>query len=296
MELASAARAALEDVEEPRKVDVPGPAAASGLRFVGAWRTDNVLVTSTTTKNEAVTIARTIEATPAYLRVALGDSLRVIPGFTVYALSQRSDAKAVIDVHPSTDALTREHWTKFGAYWIGNQPQYLTYHTSPAWRLEATASQQIAFDLRERFGVAGDRAAWAAAGFEKRLAWDLVGTRITFSRRISEYAEQDVPWATWGDLTDGDWYRRARGVLAGYGPVDLAELFGKPLNLLTLPDEVVANAIAAYYLEGRPDECGAFLFALGQGENVDDALHKASGLDIVALRLRLLRWLDERNP
>ncbi len=294
-ELRSAATQALAAVPEPTPFDVPSILQRNALRWRVALETAHVRVLATTTLPEAQRTATAVEALPAYVRTALGIDARHLPGYTVHALGGPDDANALLAVHPDVDARTREHWHSFSASWIGETNAIATYHPDARWRVESACAMALGVVLGTHYGIGPTRAPFAMDAVEKRLVWELVGTRVTFTRRVAEYADRAEEWAKVEELPDARWYARAAELLATLSEGDLAERMGRPLNALDLDDSVLGNALAAYYVEGRPDECGAFLRALGAGASPDDALRKASSLDLRALRLRMQRWLAERN-
>ncbi len=293
--LTDAARAALAAVPAPRSATVLAELSRSGLRWRAALAFPNMLVFATTSRPEAERIGQACEALPGLLRTALGIESSLLPGFTVFALEGPDDGHAFRDAHPDVSADARRIWDEYGSLWLGGTGALATYQRLPAWRVESPCGMAFRTILRQQFDVKGTRAPFAMEGFEKRLVWELVGTRTTYSQRESEYAD-DAGGKRRVDMSaDAAWYARAAELLQELGPADLAERMGRPLNLLDGDDRVLGNAIAAYYLEGRPAECGAYLTALGEGASPEDALRKASDLDIEALRLRMIRWLGERN-
>ena len=60
-------------------------------------------------------------------------------------------------------------------------------------------------------------------------------------------------------------------------------------------DAILAQAMAAYLVEGRPKQARELFRRIGRGEATLDALRTVTGLDLAAFRLRLIRWLRERE-
>jgi hypothetical protein len=94
---------------------------------------------------------------------------------------------------------------------------------------------------------------------------------------------------------DADWLALARTTLQGKDAPKLAFTLGRDVNTLTRGDVLVANALAAYLLEGcEPGTALRVLKRIGRDEvGSAKALEEELGLDPPALERRLIRWLEE---
>ena len=138
----------------------------------------------------------------------------------------------------------------------------------------------------------GDSAAVFDA-FVTQLTHLLVGTRHLVSKRKSRYAGTRAPWGDTARLRQQGWTRAAHEILSHDGPDGLLETMRRPFAGLTIEDTIVASAVAAYYLEGRPAECVGLIRSIGKRATFEDALATESKLDVGALHSRLVRWLEE---
>lgn len=294
--LRDATRAAFETAGEPTEVAPPEAVRAAEVRWKGGCATADVRAFASLTASEARNIARACQVVPEVTRAALGIEVRLPAGLVVYATDARAAAGRIFATHPRANDETRRLWEKYSAYWIGRVPEVVVYAHDPSTRLESAASQVFTYLLASDYGGTLYDVPWVLQGIDRRVVWEITGTRLTYYRTETDYADADQPWATWGELDDAGWYRRARESLAAATPADLAEILGRPTNLVTIRDDVVMNAVSAYFVEARPECLDAILEAAAAGRGPSDILRDVAGLDIEALRLRLIRWLDERRP
>ena len=298
-----ARRAAIKKATQDGIAAVPAPkkgvrlhaSIADKFDWRGAFATKGITAAATTMADEARALVVHCQASPAMMREALGNSAGTPPGFTVYVFSSQSEAERLFTAHPDTDENTRKAWRNYGAFFIGQTPGYAVYTPVREVRLESAARQVVSYELIASYGAGMRKAHFVRTGAEIRLTYELVGTRRTVSRRESRYSDKATRWGDPSELNRRGWYGTARKMLDEGGVVEFALVIGKPLNQMTLADSMLANAVAAYYLEGRPKEYRELLAQSAQGVGLADALRAVSGLDFAALRLRLMRWLEERG-
>ncbi len=292
-EIAKRAKAAIAAVPAPRQLPEPMSCRDMGLTWVGVVKTSDVFVAATTSRAEAERTVIGCQATPAVFAAAFGIEQVLPPGLELYNLLGAEEAEKFIALHPKVDDDTRRVWRSYGGITLGATYASMSYHLSEEWRVEASVARAARYLLYGAFSWDLGKKPWAAEAFRRYLTWHVTHTRVTFTRRESEYADQARERAA-HDQTRVDWYVGALKTLRSWSPADLHESLGKPVNRITLDDARVGNAIAAYYVEGRPDEAEPFVRALGGDTPTIDVFRDVSGLDLEALRLRLIQWLEER--
>ncbi len=256
-------------------------------------RTEHVRVVASSGPEEATQAARCAEAAPALLSAAIGAKRKHWQGFTIYIMTSHEQRGAFLKNHPDMTNRHRRAARQFRGYWMPDQSDWLTWDSSRARRVDACTRQTVNKLLLMEFRLDSGKTAWAGEGFGLRLTYELCGTRKNYLVGNSRYGNQDEG----GDLrslaTDADWYRAALEVLESGDP-EVRDVLHRPLSQMSGGDALVAHALAAYFLEGWPDECPEIIRRVATGEHDEQVIQSVTGLDTEALDLRLRRWLRER--
>ncbi len=221
------------------------------------------------------------------------------PGTFAYCyFGTRQDGLDLVNRHPAFDAAEREFASHLDAWWMPGDAHVLVY---------AEAAER---DTRIEWGprIALNRQLWLGfglylkqgclyEGFALYLTWRTTGTHQTFTASLGEYTDPRAK-----DLADrlrspqADWLDEAR-TLHKQGVVpDLRLALGKDVNALSATDRLFGFALAAYAIEGRPDEAARFAGAFKDAADVDAALASSLRATPEGLEARMLRWLDETAP
>ena len=288
----SDARSAVPELQEraPLRTEL-----AESARWRSSFTTGRVTVTTTMTKEEAQQVARDVHIIPEVFDGFLGALSELPDGLTVYLLANQGEAEKLVTALPPSDPVTLEHWKSHGSCWLGEETDRAVYQSSPAWRRESVTRTFVSRGLALGMHLSAGDSAPVFEAFVAVLTHKLVGTRHLIAKRRSRYKSAPAPWGDTSRLRRDGWFRGARKILAHDGPEKLAEMMVRPFSELTIEDYIVISAVATYYLEGRPSECVGMIRSIGRKATFIDALDTESKLDIGALHMRLIRWLDERG-
>lgn len=298
-------RALLRQVVEAAFAEIGTPAAVEastfqkqmGVEWRGVQATEHVQALSTSSAAEASRAVLCAEAAPAVLAAAIGAKRKLWQPYRLFLLHNETCRVDFLKAHPAMIANPghKRRARGLGGYWLPDTSDFATWLSPGARRVDATTRQTVNKLLLVEFRIDSGKQAWAGEGFGLRLAWQICGTRLNWMVGESRYANAEGSDLR-GLTEDEDWYRAAREVLASADGPDLRDVLHRPLRIFTGADALIAHALAAYLLEARPETCNDLLRRVGAGEKAEDALLAATGLDILALRLRLERWLSERSP
>jgi len=294
--ITAAAHDAKAAAKDPEKIAVPDDLQSVRPEWTCAFRTADVEVFGASESFESKRVAVCSQAVPALLRVALGLEVRHDAGFRVFVLPGATARDAFLASHPAFDAEARASAALYESSWVPDTSALAVYDDLLPNRVDSAVNQLIGTFLHQQWRLDSRKTPWAGEGLTVRLTWELTGTRLTFSRRESEYADAADPWAEYGTGEDPDWYGAALHELEQGTVSTLLDVVYRPINDFTVRDAILAQAMAAYLLEGRPKQARELFRRIGRGEASLDALRTATGLDLAALRLRLIRWLRERGP
>ncbi|MBL6721518.1 MAG: hypothetical protein ISQ08_08900 [Planctomycetes bacterium] len=295
-------RKAHEKLRGDLKGAAPDPAEAAieaaeqtwGVTFSKALATPAVRVVSAVSDGEASETAKRAHATYAYLDQLLGTTDTLAQG-TLYLFEGPAATAAFCQAYPGLEEATRK---LFG----GLLCSYLDHHHANASsakreeRLDGAVRMSIARHLAWTTGT-WSKHGWIAEGFGIYITHQMTGTRLIYTVRESEGSSSKG-----GDKVedrmkrkDADWLALARTTLQGKDAPKLAFTLGRDVNTLTRGDVLVANALAAYLLEGcEPGTALRVLKRIGRDEvGSAKALEEELGLDPPALERRLIRWLEE---
>ncbi len=289
-----ATKDALVKVGAPKRAEPRGLTPAYGTLWTCAFRTKYVLVFGSAEPDEARHIAKYSQAVPDLLAAALDLETRHFLDYRVFAVRGATQRKAFLSAHPGFDPEERARSMRFAGSWVPGKAHLVVSHSRADRRIDSAVNQLIGSFIYGKWGLESAKSPWATHGLRARLTWELTGTRYSFVRRVSEYAEQAADWMNYASSKDFDWYVGARKALEEGDETLLIDVIYRSLNEFQHQDAVIAHALVAYFIEGRPVESRKFFLRIGQGDAAVDALREEMDLDLQALRLRLIQWLKER--
>ena len=92
-----------------------------------------------------------------------------------------------------------------------------------------------------------------------------------------------------------DWYVEAITLLKSPSAPKLSDVLGKELSGIKIDEMVVAQAFAAYLVEGLPKELPEILTHAGAGESTVAAIEAVTKRPLAETAKRFERWLGERH-
>ena len=291
-------RTKLRDRKKSLFTDCPAPEEGTtegeeddfGVKWQGNVENDRIRVLSTGSKGEAEAAARVCHVVWDYTRDLLDHDFE--PSYTALMLASSADKNRVIDNLGGLEPDQRKRLKKLGGTMMGGT--IYTWAKSEDARVDSTSRFSMAMLMNRRFGI-NSKHGWAHEGIGMYITERLLGTRLTYFVRATEYAEG-------GDRNlgrqlrdpDSNWMRLARKVLDKDKTPNIAFMLGRDVNTLTPEDLLVSYALAGFFLEGHePEVLVEILERVGQGENPAATMEDVLGYDIGTLSVRLRDWLGE---
>jgi hypothetical protein len=126
------------------------------------------------------------------------------------------------------------------------------------------------------------------------MVHELVGTRLTWFFDTRGYQPQTAT-GLWSRLQapEADWFSVASELFEAEGTPSLVFLLGREINDMREQDVLVSYILAAYLLEGHPQQTPLLLTRLGQGRHPVRVFEETLGYPIHTIEARLHRWLLE---
>ncbi|MCK6459802.1 MAG: hypothetical protein L6Q95_07890, partial [Planctomycetes bacterium] len=297
-ELARAARAALDAVPEPDRVEV-GQDAQLGVAWTDAVETETWRVVATTGLEEARKAAVIATATAPLFEACFGVAVAPRPGQVCYVMAERKDFHAVLERHPGCKPEFRKFAWEVASAWLPRTSVLLAVHAQAATRLEYAARQPTAALMLRAFGITAKHG-WAYEGIGLYLTELLTGTHTTYTIHPSDYARDDrrekAELFARIQAADADWFEVARHLVRDRKCPDLVEMMSKDVNLMDAADLVFSYVLAAYLLEAQADKAPALLRAIGEKKvPFHEAVPQALGIDVRTLQQRVESWLAGRR-
>ena len=233
--------------------------------------------------------ARVIAARTLFERV-LETRTRFHGGFTIYVFATSDEAARWADTRTDLPEERRKDAHRFTTLWL-NTTEVVLAKDNHDERIDACVRQVLSAlegDAEQLMAAPG----WMGEGFGMYLTHALVGTRLTAFVQPTKYADDTLT----RDLSDAksDWVNAVRRMVVEKSVApNLPVLTGLPINSMGKDDGLMAYALSAYFLEGRPKDALAILSALKEGCKLHEALARTCGVDAEGLEVRFVRWLRE---
>lgn len=293
-EITSAVRAGIAAAGKARQIDLPDGEAQPALRWKAAVATAGVRCLTTGELSEAAVLAQRCEAAAHVFRDLFRCDTTLDDGFTVYLLDE-SERDRFVDGLPDLDDRERAFLKQLTGAGIPETADVARWDAEDFLRLDGALRHTFGRLLDRRFDVFVDDG-WIWEGFGLYLTRHLCGTRLTWyvqttaaedpelERLRSRLGYEDLSWMdeTWKLLQDGK-------------TTPLEELFLRGVDQMNVPDMLLSYVLAAYLLEGRPDEAPEVLARIGAGGGAVQAFEELLGLGPEELEAEVVRWLEERR-
>jgi hypothetical protein len=263
-----------------------------GLNFQVA-STRELRVLSTADTEETLDLARDIQAArDAFDKIMDLESL--LPrGCTVFVMANDGEGAAFLDRHPEIDARKRSSLAKLEGTGIDGTSDWAFWTGARDKRTDGVLRIAIGYLLFRSFSITVEQG-WAYEGFGLYMTRALVGTRLTWMLHTGNGIASRRALGIRNRLLDPttNWIREAHGIL-GESPPDFEALFQKNASSLTAEDLLASYALAAYLIEGYPEETPKLLGRIGNGLPPRKAFDVTLGTDLSQLAARLERWIAE---
>lgn len=295
MELAASVEAAFEQPVTSTPSTANAREQAIGLAWTGVFETPDGRVIGTVPTDELQRAGILLAAIRRHLVGVFGKDAKYGENCTVYAL-QPQDKDRYIDGVPDLDAKYREFMRTLLGSGIQGADDLAQWGPSEADRRDMLVREGVGWLFADAFGITTAHG-WVHEGFGLYFSKQLVNTRLHWFARPAEYGRVEDDEALRNRMAGGktDWLPEAHMLLSSEEAPKLQFMLGKDVNRLTTPDLLVAQALAAYLIEGRPETLPAIWTAIGEGKPSPQVLEEQLGTDIARLQATLVRWLEERQ-
>lgn len=230
---------------------------------------------------------RVLPAPPleAYLPEVREDvrSERKVPShgvFTFYMLDDRSLVPDLAAAFPGQQNMSVEDMMKTNTAFLDKRNSIGIWADERAKRLDNLVRQIVGVYFRDEFRIS-TKVGWAWEGFGLYLTHLAVGTRLTFYVRPSKYSNQrELNFEE--RLLDGntDWLTELAIYASRGEKAKLQFTLGRDVNTMEVGDLLLANALATWLFEERPDHLGEILLRIGQGEPSVTVLEDELGMRV----------------
>ncbi|MCB9916045.1 MAG: hypothetical protein H6828_13025 [Planctomycetes bacterium] len=286
---------AFEQAPVPQKGEPEGREVAIGVPWTAVMVTPDVRVLCTGTEAEAARISRAVHAARLYFNAAFGVEAEYPVPLRVFSLSRTSDKLAFLMGHPDIDEGLRKFLMDLDGSGIPGHGDLAHWGPDEPRRLDGLVREAIGFLVSDSFGI-GTQQGWISEGFGLYMTKQLVGTRLTWFVRPSDYLtpEEDQKLKARLMASGSNWMAEAKKLLPVGEHGKLQFLLGKDVNKLTTMDLLQSYVLAAYLLEAEAERLPGLLKAIGEGATSQQAFQDVLGLDLFQLDERARRWLAER--
>lgn len=303
---------ALEQAADPGALVVEEPGERFGFEFPVRVRTPDVLVLSTGTREEALTMAQAAQACGTIVHRLLRCQTPFPEELTLYVLADPAEKEPFLAALPELSEEERAFLATLDSSGIPRSADGAFWYPDLDRRLDAAVRHVLAGFLRDGFHLWTTQA-WAWEGLGLYLTREIAGTRLTWyvtpepedeprtrakaptpARAIGK-GRGAVP--TRAELlgAQASWIDPAWRLLKGEDPPALGAVLSADASTMGIDQLLCAYALCTYLLEGRPDELPELLTRAGLGQAPEQIVRESLGLSLEELHARLVRFLSERR-
>jgi hypothetical protein len=294
-ELKEMVRIAFGTLPKAKEAQPSARESAFGIEWKGVFASPIARSLSTGSKSEAERLTEAMWATRSYFNRALSAQGSLPKNLTVYTFGSEDDRLSFLEKHPDIDEAYRQYLMPFDGSGIRGTDDFAYWAPEPTRRLDGLVRQAIAWMFAGSYNIF-PKQGWIFEGFGLYMTRELVGTRLTWFVRPSEYLVKSEDDAFRARLLDTrtNWMSEAKKVLQNEKRPKLQFLLGKDVNQLTTEDLLYSYALSAYLIEAEGEKLPGILKRIGSGTASVVVLESELGIDLQAIDARLRRWLEER--
>ncbi|MCA8980061.1 MAG: hypothetical protein H6831_02345 [Planctomycetes bacterium] len=291
--------ASVKDAFERPVTSTPGTANAReqaiGLPVTGVFETPDGRVLGTVPVDELQRAGILLAAIRRHVVGVFGKDAKYGQNCTIYVL-RPEDKDRYIDGVPEIDAKYREFMRTLLGSGIQGADDLAQWGPSEADRRDMLVREAVGWLFADAYGITTAHG-WVHEGFGLYFSKQIVNTRLHWFARPAEYGRVEDDEALRNRMAGGktDWLLEASLLLKSEAAPKLQFFLGKDVNRMTTPELLVAQALAAYLVEGRPETLPAIWTAIGEGQPSPQVLERELGTDLTRLQATLVRWLEERG-
>ena len=256
---------------------------------------EGVRVLSTGDASQCDKLSNACSITGAAFETALGTPPKFAEGFCLYVVAGASEKEAFIGKIPGLDDAQRGVLKRTIGGGLPGTWRIALFEPDPQRMLDCGVRHTLAHLLFNSFKISTSHA-WVFEGLGLYLTREICGTRLTWFCSGKGVAGEGKN-SPRGKLmvSSSNWMNEALQSLTRDPAPDLAKVLEIDLPAMGVDDMLISYALAAYLVEGRPEEAPAVLKGIGDGKKSAEVLQSALGLSTPELQQRLIQWLKERK-
>jgi hypothetical protein len=287
---------AFEGVPAVAEIEPSEAEQGLGVAWKSAFATPDVRVLSTGDPGEVDRILRAAHAVGPFFRTVLGADTPHPQGFTIHLLAGGdAERDAFLAGLPGLTAAQVEFLSTLTGSGIPGTANGAFWAEDLVRRLDIAVRHTVSQFLGATYGITPAHG-WVWEGFGLYLTRHLIGTRLTWYVRPTEYALPSGALLRDKLLaSNANWVDAGYQVVQRVGPQKLAFVLERDVNSMGTEDMVYAYVLTAYLLEGHAPKVAEILARIGAGERPTAVVEDVLATDVPTLHRRLERWLSERR-
>jgi hypothetical protein len=292
-ELKAFVKSSLDGAPAP-EADAPTDAeTALADKWPSAVRSGGVRVLGTAPVEECQRIARTCAAVGPLLQSLFGCKVEYPAEYTLYVFASPQQKNEFVDKLPNQSDANRAFMRSMASVGVSGGNNVVIGDVDAPKRLDGAVRHTLIHLLRAAYGIDVQHG-WVWEGLGLYVTRELVGTRFTWFVLASPGADHEK---IRGNLLtpSSNWMNEALKLLDGQKPPELSFVVAREVTQMHVEDMLCAYALAAYFVEGHPQETDGLLRLIGGGDSTASAVQGLFGMNMDGLQARLARWLRERK-
>ncbi len=273
------------------------PSQELSVDWTSAWSTPLLRVYTTGEEREALDTANAVHAARELFNGALGVEAAYPKTFRIFLLADPAEKETLLLNHPDLTATDRAFLERVEGAGIPHTGDFCHWANNVEQRVDGIVRISLNWLLRDAFDL-DTKQGWVHEGFGLYLARNVVGTRLNWFAQPSRYLPKKKDDEFRARLYDKatNWMNEAHLMFQRDERPSFRSFLNKNVNALTSEELLFSYVIAAYLLEGRPDETPELLRRIGERSAPQaQVIEEVLGMDVDAFDARVRGWLAERR-